>query len=198
MIVSTDEGAVYTLRFGEVVFATGEELSAGTEEDAAKDEGQGEGRPRRRPTGRSESRYVMVTVAFDPDLLPPEPDPDAEGLAHHPRRPLPAAPRTTPSGSPRRRRPRRRRTARRPTQEKRIADARKRVQELTDRFADWYYVTPGESFRSIVLDRAALTRPKGSEPAAGAAASAPTCPESPASRACRPIERPGSWAVPAR
>ncbi len=29
--ISTDEGIVYTLRFGEVVFATGNELSAGTE-----------------------------------------------------------------------------------------------------------------------------------------------------------------------
>ena len=37
VIVRTDEGAVYTLRYGEVVFATGEELSAGgTSEDAGK------------------------------------------------------------------------------------------------------------------------------------------------------------------
>ena len=34
-----------------------------------------------------------------------------------------------------------------------------------DRFADWYYVTPGDSFRSINLDRAALVRPKKAEPA---------------------------------
>ena len=30
MIVSTEEGVVYTLRFGEVVFASGEELTAGS------------------------------------------------------------------------------------------------------------------------------------------------------------------------
>ncbi len=41
--------------------------------------------------------------------------------------------------------------------EKKIADGKKKVEELTDRFGAWYYVTPGESFRSINLDRAAIT-----------------------------------------
>ena len=49
--------------------------------------------------------------------------------------------------------------------EKKIADGKKRGQELMDRFAAWYYVTPGDSFRSINLDRAALVRPKKAEPA---------------------------------
>ena len=44
--------------------------------------------------------------------------------------------------------------------EKKIADGKKKVEELTDRFGPWYYVTPGESFRSINLDRAAITQPK--------------------------------------
>ena len=38
MIVATEEGVVYTLRFGEVVFASGEELSAGV----AEERGEGE------------------------------------------------------------------------------------------------------------------------------------------------------------
>ncbi|MGO8900867.1 MAG: hypothetical protein ACLQU5_21315, partial [Isosphaeraceae bacterium] len=49
--------------------------------------------------------------------------------------------------------------------DKKIADGKKRVAELTDRFAAWYYVTPGDSFRSINLDRAALVRPKKAESA---------------------------------
>ena len=44
--------------------------------------------------------------------------------------------------------------------EKKIADGKKKVEELTDRFGPWYYVTPGESFRAINLDRAAITQPK--------------------------------------
>lgn len=44
--------------------------------------------------------------------------------------------------------------------EKKLADGKKKVAELADRFGPWYYVTPGDSFRSINLDRAALTQPK--------------------------------------
>ena len=35
-VVYTDEGVVYTLRFGEVVFASGDELTAGTPDEAEK------------------------------------------------------------------------------------------------------------------------------------------------------------------
>ncbi len=35
--------------------------------------------------------------------------------------------------------------------------------ELTDRFGAWYYVTPGDSFRSINLDRTTLVKPKKAE-----------------------------------
>ena len=42
--------------------------------------------------------------------------------------------------------------------EKKIADGKKKVKELADRFGPWYYVTPGESFRSINLDRDAVLR----------------------------------------
>ena len=44
-------------------------------------------------------------------------------------------------------------------------DGKKRVTELTDRFAAWYYVTPGDSFRSINLDRTVLVKPKKAESA---------------------------------
>jgi hypothetical protein len=44
--------------------------------------------------------------------------------------------------------------------EKKLTDGQKKVQELVDRFGLWYYVTTGESFRSINLDKAAITQPK--------------------------------------
>ena len=49
--------------------------------------------------------------------------------------------------------------------EKKIEDGKKKAQELTDRFAAWYYVTPGDSFRSINLDRTALVKPKKADSA---------------------------------
>ncbi len=174
VIVSTDEGAVYTLRFGEVVIATGEELSAGIEEDAAKVKEKAKD-PAKKADGTSESRYVMVTVAFDPTLLPPEPEPDAKVLPTIPDDPFQRAP-DDPKRIAEEKEAKEKDDRKKADEEKRITDARKRVQDLTDRFADWYYVTPGESFRSIVLDRAALTRPKGAAPAAGAAPAMPNIP----------------------
>jgi hypothetical protein len=44
--------------------------------------------------------------------------------------------------------------------EKKIADGKKRVEELADRFGSWYYVTPGDSFRSINLDKTDLIEPR--------------------------------------
>ena len=147
------KGSSTRSRFGEVVFGTGESsLEAGESKDEAKD-----ARTRKKAEGTTENRYLMVTVAFDPDLLPePEPKPEANRSSSpttSSRRPP-----TIPSGSPRKRPPRRRPTARRPTATSGSPTAEKKVKELTDRFADWYYVTPGDSFRSIALDRAALVK----------------------------------------
>ena len=148
MIVSTDEGVVYTLRYGEVVFASGEELSAGTEE-RPKEAGQGQA-TKKKAEGATENRYLMVTVAFDPTLVP---GPRTRSEASSSPTTRSRRPPTTPSGSPRRRPPRRRTTARRPTATSSVADGREEVKELTDRFADWYYVTPGDSFHAIALEQ---------------------------------------------
>ena len=61
--VSTDEGIVYTLRFGEILYGTGEAISAGAE--ATSDQASGPG----------ENRYLFVSAAFDESLVtaPPKP-----------------------------------------------------------------------------------------------------------------------------
>ena len=48
--------------------------------------------------------------------------------------------------------------------DKLVAAGQKQVKELSDRFAPWYYVTPGDSYRTIVADRSGLLREKGSKP----------------------------------
>ena len=85
-------------------------------------------------------------------------------------------PPTIPSGSPRRRPRRRRPSGDKADHDKKIADGQKRVEELTDRFANWYYVTPGDSFRSIALDRKALLKAKQDKPARRADAGMPGMP----------------------
>ena len=171
--VYTDEGVVYTLRFGEVFFGTGDELTAGTSDEAEKKVSDKTGSKDKDKTkkaeGTTENRFVMVTVAFDPTLIPkPKSDDDKEKEqpAAKPGQPLevPANPFAPDPNDPKylaeQKAAKERAEREQKDYEKKIADGKKRVDELTDRFAAWYYVTPGDSFRSINLDRTALVRPK--------------------------------------
>ncbi len=69
-----DDGVVYTLRYGEVTFATGEALSAGTDETAKstpKDAAKKKETEKEKSTDAGgESRYLFVTVNFEPGFVP--------------------------------------------------------------------------------------------------------------------------------
>jgi hypothetical protein len=158
VVVSTDEGVVYTLRFGEVVVATGLELTAGADESASKKDEKKKDEAKK-SDGASENRYVMVTVHFDPSLLPPEHPPEPEGPLTIPDDPFQKKP-DDPKRIAEEKAEKEKRERESADHKKRIEDGEKRVKELTDRFAAWYYVTPGDSFRSIALNRADLTRKK--------------------------------------
>jgi Domain of unknown function (DUF4340) len=158
--VTTDEGIVYTLRFGEVLIAAGNELSAGTEPSkSAKALEKAAGKP---SDESSEGRYLFVTAAFDPDLLPPPPppteddkfpdDPFSYGEGENKLLPVSSAARAKAEKLQKDR-------------DDAIAEGKKRAKELSDRFAAWYYVTPGDSYKTIVLDRPNLIRDKSAKPA---------------------------------
>ena len=57
----TNEGVLYTLRFGEIVYGRGDAVAVG---DDSSDEEE---------TGSGENRYVFITAEFDESALP-EPD----------------------------------------------------------------------------------------------------------------------------
>jgi hypothetical protein len=171
--VYTDEGVVYTLRFGEVFFGRGDELSAGTPDDAEKKadekDGKKDDKDKKKSEGTTENRYLMVTVSFDPELIPrPKPveDPARKDQAVKPGE-LPANAFAPDPNDPKyvaeQKEAREKADREEKDYKKKIEDGKKRVQELTDRFAAWYYLTPGDSFRSINLDRAALVKPKKAE-----------------------------------
>lgn len=156
VIVSTDEGAVYTLRFGEVVFAAGDLLEAG-----GTDEGKAASK---KAEGTTESRYLLVTVAFDPKLVP-EPEKPREELS------IPDDPFQKAANDPKRvadeNAAKEKASRDKAERDRKISEAEQKVKALSDRFADWYYVTPGDSFRAIALDRASLVRPKQDKPDGG-------------------------------
>ena len=69
LLVRTNEGILYTLRFGEIVYGRGDAVAVGNE---ASDEEE---------TGSGENRYVFITAEFDQTALPePEAD-DADARA---------------------------------------------------------------------------------------------------------------------
>jgi hypothetical protein len=158
VVVKTDEGAVYTLRYGEVVFATGEQLEAG-----GKDEGQTKDATKK-AEGTAENRFLMVTVSFDPALVPEPVKPKVDPVI--PDDPFQKAP-DDPKRVAEEKAAKEKADKEKADRDKQLADAEKKVKDLSDRFAEWYYVTPGDSFRSIALTKADLFRPKSEAKPAG-------------------------------
>ncbi len=156
--VSTDEGAVYTLRFGEAAIAGGEFIPEPAKKDQAK--------PEPNKPGGVESRYLMVTIAFDPKLLPPLPDPDAGKPLSIPGDVFKRGP-GEPQYEAQQKAAKEKADKRKAEEDKRIAELEAKVKELSDRFAGWYYLTPDSAYKSLALDRTSLIRDKQAKPAPG-------------------------------
>jgi hypothetical protein len=168
VLVSTDEGVVYTLRYGGPVFATGDELVIGKPDAEEKKQEQGKPAAKaeapKKPEGTQEHRFLLVTVAFDPSLVPKPEKPaekvvDPSVIPDEPFAPDPNDPKVQADQKAAEEKAQRDKT----DYEKKLADAQKRVKDLTDRFGPWYYVTPGDSFNSINLDATTVLKPKGPE-----------------------------------
>jgi Domain of unknown function (DUF4340) len=194
VLVFTDEGIVYTIRFGEVIFGTGDELSAGTSDDAAKQADEKAANPKekekekekgktKKAEGTTENRFVWVTASFDPAIIAkPESMKPKEEPALKPGQlleipPTPFAPDPNdPKYIADQKQAKEKADREQKDYEKKIEDGKKKAQELTDRFAAWYYVTPADSFRSISLDRTALVKPKKADSASPASVTPPPFP----------------------
>jgi hypothetical protein len=177
--IGTDEGVVYTLRYGNPVFAEGDELVVGAPDDAEqkKDAGAAKGKDKKdeekKPKGAQENRFLMVTVAFDPTLIEkpesmePKPAVKPVGPAK-----LPDDVFTPDAKDPKfiadQKAAEEKKVREKADYEKKLADGQKKVDDFVKRFGPWYYVTPGDSFRSINLTRAALVEPKKPPGAEGA------------------------------
>ena len=140
--------------------------------------GKGKDKDQKTAEGSTENRYLFVTARFDPALIPPPPAPAPRPVA------LPDDPFLKDPNDPKRiaeqtkakeeeTKAKEKADRDQADYDRRVGDGRKRVKELTDRFAGWYYVTPGDSFHAIMLDRAALIHPKPAKPEASSPAGAP-------------------------
>jgi hypothetical protein len=165
VIVTTDEGVVYTLRYGGPVFGTGEELTAGQADDVEKQREEPKKDAAKKSEGTQENRYLMVTVSFDPSLIPkpkslePKPAIKTDALVNIPSNAFAPNP-NDPKYVAEQKEAEDKAKQEQADYDKKIADGEKRVKELVDRFGPWYYVTTGDSFRAINLDRMMLVQPK--------------------------------------
>ena len=135
----TDEGIRYTLRFGEVVYGRGDQVTAGvgTEDPAAASD----------PAGPAENRYLFVTAEFLASQFPEPPRP-----ANRDYRDKPADEITDED------RANRDRALEWDQWERDVERGRELEERLTRRFADWYYVISQESFENIRKSRGDLIR----------------------------------------
>ncbi|MFH0981288.1 MAG: DUF4340 domain-containing protein [Planctomycetota bacterium] len=150
--VGTKDAVRYTLRFGEVLFGDGLDVSAGTEEQTAP----GAEGMEKKPEAGAENRYLFVTAAFDESLLPPKPTPP-EGYQPTPAGDAPSAPAEDEPTAGARTEAQRYEAALKEWTDK-AAAGRKRAGELNQYFAPWYYVISGADFKSIRLDREKLIK----------------------------------------
>ena len=144
LLVRTDLGVLYTLRFGEILYGSGNAIAIG--DDTSDDE----------DTGSGENRYVLITVEFDPDALPEPEQPgnrDFENKAEPQWTDADHANKTAADLHAR--------------WERRTDDGRQRAEELSTRFASWYYVVSAGSYGRVHKTRDELLKAiEAEEPAA--------------------------------
>jgi hypothetical protein len=154
MHVSCDDGVVYTLRFGDVLVGSGDEVSAGLPEDKEPPKDEKKDPKKDEKKGGVENRYLMVSARYDDSLIAPPVDP----------KPVVANPGKKPeeqkADEDKAKHDKEDYETKKKDWEKKKADGKKRAEDLTKRFAPWYYVISGDAFKKLRVERSALVKAK--------------------------------------
>ena len=135
LLVRTEEGVLYTLRFGEILYGSGNAVAVGDETSDDQD------------TGAGENRYVLITAEFDPSGLP-EPTPSSN---------LDFETKTEGQWTEADRENKERADLH-AQWERRMDTGRGRAEELGTRFAKWYYVISANSYNRVHKTREDLLK----------------------------------------
>jgi len=141
MQVYTDEGVVYTIRFGEILYGSGLAISAGGEEGAGQDAG-------------AANRYLFITTRFDKSMFPEPPRPANMDFVGKPDSLLTDEDREQ-----------KRINTEHERWQRKIDKGQSTSDRLNARFADWYYVISEPSFDKLNLSRSDLVVKKGAKKA---------------------------------
>lgn len=135
--VRTSNGIDYVLRFGEILYGTGEAVSAGSENNQDSESGPGE------------NRYLFITASFDPDLLPEPPQPRNTDFQNKSEDQLTNADREN-----------RTLQERHDQWQEEFNKSQELAEQLNQRFADWYYVISSDSFDKVRVKRSEIVQKK--------------------------------------
>jgi len=139
--IRSSQGVVYTLRFGEILYGTGDAVTAGTD-SSNEDEDEKE-------RGPGENRYLFITASFDPNRFPEPAQPSNTDFLNK------SEDDWTDTD--------------RKNQElkdkhdewlRKVEEGRELSDQLNTRFADWYYVISSSSFDKVHLKRSDLIKSK--------------------------------------
>jgi hypothetical protein len=133
--VRTSQGISYTLRFGEVLYGTGEAISAGSESNLDEE------------SGPSENRYLFITAKFDPSILKEPPKPLNAAFEKKEEKDWTEADRKNKQLEEEHEK-----------WQKDFDEGKALAEELNQRFADWYYVIAADIFDKIHLKRSDLIK----------------------------------------
>jgi hypothetical protein len=136
--VRTSEGIVYTLRFGEVLYGSGQTVTAG-----------GQGEEGDQESGAGENRYLFITAAFDAKLLVEPLEPGNTAFLHKEQEEWTDSDRSNKEMQ----------DEHDQWQEK-LTQGRDLAEDLNNRFAAWYYVISSDSFEKVRLGRSDLIKEK--------------------------------------
>ena len=126
LVVRTEEGVRYTLRFGEILFGSGNAVAIGDETSDDQDAGVGE------------NRYVLITAEFDESGLPEPPRSSNRDFENKAEGQWTDADRENKE-----------RADLHARWERRTETGRSRAEELSARFASWYYVVSAASYDRV-------------------------------------------------
>ncbi|MFQ5498481.1 MAG: DUF4340 domain-containing protein [Candidatus Zixiibacteriota bacterium] len=132
--VRTEEGIIYTLRFGEVVYGSGLAVTAGTDNESS-----------RKKSDIAENRYLFVTAEFDESTFPEPPRPADTSFMSKPDSLMTDNDKKN-----------KRLQGDYERWQISIANVRRITNDLNARFSHWYYVISSDSYDKLHLNRADL------------------------------------------
>ena len=137
--VGTSQGVIYTLRFGEILYGTGDSVTAGT--DTSKED--------ETESGPGENRYLFISTSFDQKQFPEPAQPGSTDFLNKSEEDWTDSDRTNKELKDRH-----------DEWQQKMTVGQELSNQLNARFADWYYVISSSSFDKIHLQRSDLVKRK--------------------------------------